>query len=138
MIALRDKSPSAQPDRIPSWVQDYALFLLDQSSVIVAWYGGAERLYGYTPEQVISHHVSMLNQQEGGLADRLGRDFGRAAASGHVGTEGFHCRSDSTLFWANTITMALKEPLNLTQSEARTAANLCVYHWFRLGRQFLL
>jgi PAS domain S-box-containing protein len=109
VLALRDKTPSAQPDRIPSWVQDYALFLLDQSSVIVAWYGGAERLYGYSPEQVISHHVSMLNQQEAGLADRLDRDFDRAASSGHIGTEGFHCRADSTLFWANTITMALKD-----------------------------
>lgn len=110
VLALRDKSPSTQPDHIPSWVQDYALFLLDQSSVIVAWYGGAERLYGYTPEQVVSHHVSMLSQPEAGLADRLDREFDRAASSGHIGTEGFHCRADSSAFWANTITMALKDP----------------------------
>ena len=32
---------------IPSWVQDYALYLLDVEGRIAAWYSGAARIYGY-------------------------------------------------------------------------------------------
>jgi hypothetical protein len=42
LLVLRDKTKSAEPDKdpflsnIPSWVQDYALFLLDADGKIVA------------------------------------------------------------------------------------------------------
>ena len=53
ILVLRDKTAPAEAehganDCIPSWVQDYALFLLDVDGRIVTWYSGAERIYGYT------------------------------------------------------------------------------------------
>ena len=51
LLVLRDKTKSAEADKdpsrnsIPSWVQDYALFLLDVNGQVAAWYGGAERIY---------------------------------------------------------------------------------------------
>lgn len=109
VIALRDKSASAEPAPTTSWAQDYALFLLDGSSAIAAWYAGAGRLYGYAPQDALSHHVSLLYPEGNGLSDRLDREFDRAVSSGHVGTEGWHRRHDGSLFWANTVTMALRD-----------------------------
>ena len=51
-------TPDADPAQaIPAWVQDYALFLLDVEGQIVAWYAGAERIYGYTSDEAIGQHV---------------------------------------------------------------------------------
>ena len=40
--------------------EDYALFLLDVDGRIVAWYSGAERIYGYRRDEAIGQHVSFL------------------------------------------------------------------------------
>jgi PAS domain S-box-containing protein len=48
------------PCSVPAWVQDYALFMLDADQNIVAWYGGAERIYGYTSAQVVGQPLSLL------------------------------------------------------------------------------
>src|SRR4051794_661323 len=54
VLVLRDKSVAA----IPSWVQDYALYLLDIEGRVVAWYSGAARIFGYQADEVIGQHVS--------------------------------------------------------------------------------
>ena len=44
----------------PAWVQDYALFLLDADGQIVAWYAGAERIYGCKSSDVIGRDASIF------------------------------------------------------------------------------
>src|SRR5690242_10047203 len=39
-------------------VTDYALFMLDPNGIITSWNVGAERIKGYTAEEVIGHHFS--------------------------------------------------------------------------------
>ena len=67
VLVLRDKAgrrrtPNA--DRIPSWVQDYALFLVDVHGQIVEWYSGAARIYGYTADEASGRHVSFVYPAE--------------------------------------------------------------------------
>ena len=57
LLVLRDKTPKAS---VPAWVQDYALFLLDVDGEIVAWYGGAERIYGYLSAEIIGQNASIF------------------------------------------------------------------------------
>ena len=52
--------PEADPEQIPSWVQDYALYLLDVNGCIAAWYSGAARIYGYDGDEAHGQHVSIL------------------------------------------------------------------------------
>ena len=114
VLVLRDKAASVAgaplaPDHIPSWVQDYALFLLDADECVAAWYGGATRIYGYSAEAAIGRHVSFVYapaETKGVLVPKVA---GSAATVGHVGTEGWHVRIDGTRFWANAITMALTD-----------------------------
>ena len=54
VLALRDLSkrlPSAGDD--PTWARDYALYLFDTDGRVVAWYSGAERIYGYQGKEII-------------------------------------------------------------------------------------
>jgi formate hydrogenlyase transcriptional activator len=55
LLVLRDKtSPPGDVEMgkelakadVPGWVQDLAFFLLDGDGKVVAWYAGAERIYG--------------------------------------------------------------------------------------------
>jgi formate hydrogenlyase transcriptional activator len=104
LLVLKDPSKGS----VPAWVQDYALFLLDVDGHIAAWYAGAERIYGYKSEEVMGQPMSVLYSDEdppGKLEERLKR----AANEGHVGAEGWHVRKDGSRFWANIITMALKD-----------------------------
>jgi PAS domain S-box-containing protein len=84
--------------------------MLDADENIVAWYGGAERIYGYTSAQVFGQPLSFLLPAVDILHFKLREDLLRASGGGHVGTECWHARKDGTRFWANVVTIALKNP----------------------------
>jgi len=105
VLVLSDKAPKTS---VPGWVQDYALFLLDVEGRIVAWYAGSERIYGYSRDEVIGQSASLFYPDEEALL-KLQEKLKRGAAEGHVGAEGWHVKKDGSRFWANSITMALKD-----------------------------
>ena len=114
LLVLRDKNKrgsekDATPNIIPPWVQDYALFLLDAEGQVAAWYAGAERIYGYKSEETAGRHVSFLYASDGSLRAKLDEELRRAAAEGHLGNEGWQVKNDGSRFWANVITMSLKD-----------------------------
>ena len=136
LLVLHEKTPAARTghgagadgDRIPSWVQDYALFLLDVDGRIVTWYSGAERIYGYEADEAIGQHVSYLYPSEEVERIDFAAKLTRAAAEGHFGIEGWHSRKDGTRFWANNITMALKNETGELQGFARVVRNFSDRH----------
>jgi PAS domain S-box-containing protein len=137
LLVLRDKSAKAQGEsaeaeksaskNVPSWVQDYALFLLDVNGHIVAWYAGAERIYGYKSQEAAGQHVSFLYPDENAVRVLQGK-LARAAVDGHVGAEGWHVKKDGSRFWANVITMALKDDQQNLQGFARVVRDFTDRH----------
>jgi formate hydrogenlyase transcriptional activator len=103
------KDTSESPGRTPSWVQDYALFLLDVQGDIAAWYDGAVRIYGHTAAEVIGQSIAVVSPNPAAGKVILLEDLQRATAAGHLGTECAHRRKDGSEFWANTILMALRD-----------------------------
>ena len=75
VLVLRDKAADAHIEApsgdIPGWVQDYALFLLDVDGNIVAWYSGAERIYGYTGAEAIGKQWVCCTRRKTTLHARL-------------------------------------------------------------------
>src|SRR5271170_4001739 len=136
LLVLRDKNVQAETEaealaagaKIPAWVQDYALFLMDIEGRVVAWYSGAERLYGYTSEEVIGEHVALLYPSEDTLPVRLREELNRSAAQGHFGNEGWCSKKDESRFWANVITMALKDENGDLQGFARVVRDFSERH----------
>jgi formate hydrogenlyase transcriptional activator len=124
VVVLRDGSSK---EGVPAWVQDYALFLLDADGVIAAWYAGAERIYGYTSEEALGQHVSML-YPDAEAHRQLQAKLKRAAIEGHVGAEEWHTKKDGSRFWANVITMALKDHNGDLQGFARVARDFSDRH----------
>lgn len=118
--AEADKSDAKRS--VPAWVQDYALFLLDVDGRVVAWYGGAERIYGYKIDEAMGQHVSVFYPDED-ARHKLQEKLKRAAGEGHVGTESWQVKKDGSRFWANVITMALKDENGDLQGFARVVRN---------------
>jgi PAS domain S-box-containing protein len=134
LLVLRDKTKRAEPDKdpslsnIPAWVRDYALFLLDTDGKIVAWYAGAERIYGYRADEAIGQHLSFLYPAEDTLQVKVREELRRTAGEGHKGTEGWGRRKDGSPFWANAITMALKDQNGDLQGFARAVRDFSDRH----------
>ena len=123
VVVLRDKT---SPTEVPSWVQDYALFLLDVDGQVVAWYQGAERIYGYKDAEIMGQSASLLDT--GADLQTQQEQRKRAAAQGHVVTEGWHAKKDGARFWANAITLALKNDAGELQGFARVVRDFSDRH----------
>ena len=124
VLVLSDKAPKTI---LPAWVQDYALFLLDPEGRIVAWYAGAERIYGYSRGEMIGQNASVFYPDEDAVL-KLQAKLKRGAAEGHVGAEGWHVKKDGSRFWANAITMALKDESGKLQGFARVVRDFTDRH----------
>ncbi len=137
LLVLRDKTkPDSEPvesdkdasrSTAPAWVRDYALFLLDAAGLIVAWYAGAERIYGYQSGEIVGQAGSLVYTDED-APRKLNDELNRAAAEGHGGMEGWHVKKDGSRFWANVITMALKDEDGELQGFARVARDFSERH----------
>lgn len=117
LLVLHEQGePDAEEDRTdalanapPPWVNDFALFLLDAAGLIAAWYAGAERIYGHRAEEVMGQHISCVYPQEAAVRGEVEEKLKRAILEGHLGSEGWQVKNDGTRFWANVITMALRQ-----------------------------
>ena len=80
-------------------VADYALIMLDPDGNVTSWNAGAERIKGYTEQEIIGRHFSQFytaDDRAGGLPDRA---LSIAAATGKFEAEAQRVRKDgSTVF----------------------------------------
>jgi formate hydrogenlyase transcriptional activator len=128
VLVLRDKNELAEAESAcPSWVQDYALYLMDTEGRLAAWYSGAARIYGYLADEAIGQETSFLYPGESARV-KLQEEFDRVAAEGHMGTEGWQVKKDGSRFWANSITMALKDASGELQGFARVVRDFTDRH----------
>jgi formate hydrogenlyase transcriptional activator len=136
VLALRDNTTAvpagalaaAEPQPIPSWVQDYALFLLDVDGCVAAWYAGAERIYGYSAGEAVGQNLSFLYSSEDNPAITMREELERSAAGGHFGSEGWQVKKEGARFWANVITMALRNESGKLQGFARVVRDFSDRH----------
>ncbi len=132
LILLRDKSQEPGSDlefgKGHNWAQDYALFLLDASGCIVAWYSGAERIYGYKDSEALGETLAIFYGQEYTTQAWVERTLKRAAGEGHSSGESWHLKKDGTKFWANSITMALRDENGELQGYARVVRDFSDRH----------
>ncbi len=111
-----------------AWVRDYALFLCDADGRVATWYSGAERIYGYYSQEIVGQPISCLYPDEDAPGVERMAEFNRAAAQGHFGNEGWHLRKDGSRFWANVLTMALRDDHGELKGFARVVRDFSKRH----------
>jgi PAS domain S-box-containing protein len=86
-------------------VVDYGIFVLDPQGHIVSWNSGAEKLKGYSAQEIIGQHFSVFYPPEAVATGWPEEELRRAIKFGRLEDEGWRIRKDGSRFWANvTIT----------------------------------
>jgi PAS domain S-box-containing protein len=89
-------------------VKDYAIISFDPDGLVTSWNSGAQRLKGYSAEEIMGQHVSRLYLKEDVDQGKLAEELRRAATAGHVEDQGWRVRKDGSRFWAEIVTTALR------------------------------
>jgi PAS domain S-box-containing protein len=84
-------------------VADYAIFILDPNGVVASWNVGAQRLKGYSAEEIIGKHFSIFYTAPDLAIDKPKHELEIAAETGHFEEEGWRVRKDGSRFWANVV-----------------------------------
>jgi len=89
-------------------VIDYALFMVSPEGVVTNWNPGAERIKGYTQQEIVGQHFSRFYTDVDRAAGLPQRALGTAAAAGRFEAEGWRVRKDGSHFWAHVVIDAIR------------------------------
>jgi PAS domain S-box-containing protein len=84
-------------------VKDFAIFSVDPQGRIVSWNAGAEQLFGYPEQEILSQHLAVLFTPEdraGGIPEQ---EVATAAAKGRSSDERWHQCKDGGRFFASGV-----------------------------------
>ncbi len=84
-------------------VTDYAIFMLDPSGLVSSWNTGAERIKGYTRDEIVGQHFSRFYTEADRAANRPARILAMAREQGRYEEEGWRVRKDGSYFWASIV-----------------------------------
>jgi PAS domain S-box-containing protein len=88
---------------------DYAIYMLDPSGLVTSWNLGAQRMKGYTADEIIGKNFSIFFPEEDVESGKPERELARALAEGRFEDEGFRVRKDGSRFWANAILTPVRD-----------------------------
>ena len=105
-------------------VTDAAIVMLNSEGCVVSWNTGAQRIKGYSAEEIVGKHFSMFypaTEVEQGTPQR---DLDAAAAQGRFEVEGWRLRKDGSVFWANVVFTAIRDPAGNARGFAKLTRDL--------------
>jgi PAS domain S-box-containing protein len=89
-------------------VKDYAIFMLDPEGRVSTWNEGAQRIKGYTSEEIIGQQFSRFYTREDIESGKPDHELKIAASEGKSEDEGWRVRKDGSQFWANVVITAVR------------------------------
>jgi diguanylate cyclase (GGDEF)-like protein/PAS domain S-box-containing protein len=95
--------------RLAESVEDVAIIMLDRNGIVSSWNRGAEKLKGYTAEEIIGRPFSTFYPDEAIEVGHPHRELEAAASMGRYNEEGWRVRKDGTRFWADVVITAIHD-----------------------------
>jgi PAS domain S-box-containing protein len=89
-------------------IRDCAIYMLDPTGVIVSWNPGAERIKGYTAEEILGRSFHQFYTPEDQAKGLPAQALAMAEATGKFEGEGWRVRKDGSKFWASVLIDALR------------------------------
>ena len=84
-------------------VKDYAIYMLDTEGRVTSWNDGAERIEGYSSEEILGQHFSRSFTPEDVQQGKPELELKTALEQGRVETEGWRVRKDGSRFYADVV-----------------------------------
>ncbi|XUW91192.1 PAS domain S-box protein [Burkholderia sp. M6-3] len=104
--ALRESEEQFQ--LLVQGVTDYAIYMLSPTGEVTNWNVGAERIKGYTREEILGKHFSCFYTEEDRASGLPALTLSTAAAEGRAEREGWRVRKDGSRFWAHVVVDAIR------------------------------
>jgi PAS domain S-box-containing protein len=89
-------------------IVDYAIYMLDQNGRVTSWNVGAERIKGFTTDEIVGQHFSLFYTPEDRAAGVPKKALETARREGKYEAEGWRVRKDGTRFWASVVIDAIR------------------------------
>ncbi|WP_051706536.1 sensor histidine kinase [Nocardioides aequoreus] len=129
-------SPEQTPDTVRAdlladlvaQVADQSIIALDLQGTIVSWNAGAERLEGYTRDEVMGRSFAMFYTEGDRRSGLPGELLQRARDDGHGQHQGWRVRHDGTTFWADVTITALHDVESRPTGFAEVVRDLTEQH----------
>ncbi|HWI89610.1 MAG TPA: PAS domain S-box protein [Sphingomicrobium sp.] len=90
-------------------VTDYAIFMLDPEGRVTNWNTGAQRIKGYSPDEIVGEHFSRFYTPEEFDAGVPAKALETARETGRYEAEGWRVRKDGSRFWASVVLDAIHD-----------------------------
>jgi PAS domain S-box-containing protein len=90
-------------------VADYAIFMLDPNGHIASWNLGAQRIKGWTADEVLGTHFRRFYTDVDRDRHHPEHELDMAVRDGRYEEEGWRVRKDGSQFWANVVITAIRD-----------------------------
>jgi PAS domain S-box-containing protein len=89
-------------------LEDFAMFLVRDDGCVATWNIGAERLFGYTREEIIGQPITRFYTAEDITAGVVDQELRDARANGKASDDRWLVRKDGTRVWVSGVTVAFE------------------------------
>jgi two-component system CheB/CheR fusion protein len=89
--------------------EDYALFFTDADGRVTDWYRGAERIFGFTADEMIGQSAKRLFNREDLERGAADHELTLARTAGRAEDDRWHVRKDGARFWGSGVLFALHD-----------------------------
>lgn len=90
-------------------VKDYAIFMLDPEGNVTSWNVGAEKINGYSVDEVLGKNFCIFYPDEAFKAGRPQIALELAKERGRYEDEGWRVRKNGSRFWANVVLSSIRD-----------------------------
>jgi len=105
-------------------VLDYAITMLDVEGRFVDWNAGAQRMFGYSAEEMVGHESAEIftpKDREAGLPEH---EIRKASEEGSAEDERWHLRKDGSRFWVSGVMTAMRDEDGALRGFAKVARDV--------------
>src|SRR5256714_12269164 len=90
-------------------VEEYAIYLLDSNGNVITWNTGAEKIKGYSTEEIIGKNFASFYTADEVAAGKPQRNLREATRRGYIRDQGLRVRKDGSTFEAEVVITALRD-----------------------------
>ena len=90
-------------------VEEYAIYLLDPNGNVITWNTGAEKIKGYSAEEIIGKNFASFYTADDVAGGKPQRNLREACRRGYIRDQGRRVRKDGSTFEAEVVITALRD-----------------------------
>ena len=105
-------------------VEDYAIFMLDESGRVSSWNSGAQRISGYAADEILGQHFERFYSADDIALGLPAEELRTATLNRRAEARGWRVRKDGTRYWADVVVTVLHDDSGKLRGFAKVVRDL--------------